>query len=221
MKKTIIIFCLFLLIVITGKAQINEHLEIGIFQEFRPFWGNMVENPISKFHRGAEISTGISIFSRHITELGFTVGISTNSTKYSDPDVLFSPLVTETSNTVVFVRGQFMFFPASLFERKKPEQRIDPYLITEFGPDIEYFSKTVTTGYPKNKSDSTFSLRSPSINKGFGIGTRVFFNTLQDKPKIAIDFRVLYIVSGSTHYGVLDRSLGYFPVNEGRKEYLL
>lgn len=221
MKKTIFLFYFLFLISNLGMSQINGHLEIGTFCEYWPFKSHMVENPISPFHGGLEISTGISVFPQHIIELGFTTGISAfNSKEYSDPMDSYLPVVTKTRDMVVFVRGQLMFFPLPLFDRVREVHRIDPYLITEFGPDIEYFSKTVTTDYPKSKSDSIHSLRSPSINTGFGLGTRIFLTALHDNPKVALDFRVLYMFSNKTHFATLDQSLGYFPVNEGKKEFL-
>jgi len=221
MKITIIIFTISLIFFNSGIAQINGHLEIGTFCEFWPFKNHMVENPISPFHGGIEISAGISVFPKHIIELGITTGISAfNSKEYSEPLASNLPVVTKTRDMVVFVRGQLMFFPVSLFDRFQEIHRIDPYVITEFGPDIEYFSKTVTTDYPKYQSDSIHELRSPSINTGFGIGARIFLTALRDNPKVALDFRVLYMFSGQTHYATLDQSLGYFPVNEGKKEFL-
>jgi len=221
MKKAIIIFFFLFLIIKQGVTQINGHLEIGTFYEFWPFKNHIVENPISPFHGGLEISAGISVFPQHIIELGFTTGISAfNSKEYSDPIVSYLPVVTQTRDMVVFVRGQLMFFPVSLFNQFPGMHRIDPYIITEFGPDIEYFSKTITTDYPKSQTDSIHALRSPSINTGFGIGTRIFLTALRDNPKVALDFRVLYMFSNKTHYATLDQSLDYFPVNEGKKEFL-
>ena len=221
MDVRIIVIFLSLLIDSRGEAQINGHVEIGTFYEFWPFTNHLVENPISPFHGGLEIGAGISVFPKHIIELGITTGISAfNSKEYSEPLVSYLSVVTKTSDMVVFVRGQLMFFPVSLFDRVQRIHRIDPYVITEFGPDIEYFSKTVTTDYSKYQSDSIHELRSPSINTGFGIGTRIFLTAMRDNPKVALDFRVLYMFSSQTHYTTLDQSLGYFPVNEGKKEFL-
>jgi len=222
MKRSIIGVFLLIIISESTNAQYLGHLEIGLFGQFWPMQNHLVKDPFSPSFGGFEIGTGISLFDKHILELGFTTGFSLfNERQYNDPVTFNTPEVTKTKMSIFYIKGQVLFFPVNLaFSSDKPK-RINPYVILEYGPEVSYYKKTITLDYPKYQVDTNHLLRSPSMNFGMGIGSHVLVSRKNARPLVAINIHALYMFSGLTRYATVDTNLGYFDLNEGRKEYIV
>lgn len=219
-----LILGIFILISISeyGRSQYFGHIEIGFFGQFWPFQNHLVNDAYSPSFGGFEIGTGISVFEKHILELGFTTGFSLfNEQKYNDPETFDTPEVTRTKQSVFFFKGQVLFFPIDLAFPTTLPKRVNPYILLEYGPEVSYYKKTITLNYPKYQVDTNHVLRSPSMNLGLGIGSQFLVSRKNSKPLVAININATYMFSGLTRYAIMDKTLGFFKMADGRKEYLV
>jgi hypothetical protein len=221
MKKLSYIALLLIMMALSGISQEIEYLRIGISGEFWPFNGHMVDEPYSHANGGFEFGTGVSVFNTHLLEAGFTTGFSVfNSQYYGDPEAFDIPKVTQTKESYFYFKGQLQFYPSNLIKKTGYMKMVDPYLVVEYGPEVSYFKKTVSIDYPTYHIDTLHVLRSPSMNLGLGIGSRILVNPNSPGAPVTINVSLMYMFSGPTNHAIVNDDLGYFKLQEGRKEYL-
>jgi len=125
-----------------------------------------------------------------------------------------------TEKSELFLGPKILFFPLNLTNIDKNPKAVSPYFTMELGLEISYFRKVITVDYPTYMIDSNYRVRSPSLNFGVGIGTRILITHKKNIPIVSINIMSMFMFSNTTKYAQVDTNLGNFIIKEGRKEFI-
>jgi len=204
------------------ETHIIHHIEIGGFGYIWPFNDNsLFAHSYTHTCGGVELGGGLSFFKSNCLELDITIRTSIlNEKSYPVPTDSIKPQVTMTEKSELFLVPKILFFPLNLTNIDKNPKAVSPYFTMELGLEISYFRKVITVDYPTYMIDSNYRVRSPSLNFGVGIGTRILITHKKNIPIVSINIMSMFMFSNTTKYAQVDTNLGNFIIKEGRKEFI-